>query len=134
MIQIDTIFFGRKSYELVQKENYADYYKGYKQYVFSTTLNTLKDKEAMLVSANVADVVNKIKNDEGKNIWLFGGASLVSFFMQNNLVDELMLSVHPILLGSGKPLFKDISERKKLNLANSITYNTGPCTTLIMML
>jgi len=124
MNSIDTIFFGRKSYELVQKE-FADYYKGNRQYIFSTTLNTLKDKEAMLVSANVADVVNKIKNDEGKNIWLFGGASLVSFFMQNNLVDELMLSVHPILLGSGKPLFKNISERKKLNLANSITYNTG---------
>ena len=124
MNRIDTIFFGRKSYELVQKE-FSGYYKGYKQYVFSTTLKNLEDKEAILINTDLTETIDKIKNEKGKNIWLFGGANRISFFMKENLVDELMLSVHPILLGSGKPLFENLDERKKLLLTNSITYNTG---------
>jgi dihydrofolate reductase len=122
---IDTVFFGRKSYELVLKENYTHYYKGYKQYVFSTTIKKLDDDSITLITGNVKDEVNKIRNEQGRNIWLFGGASLVSFFMKEDLVDELMLSVHPILLGSGKPLFQNLESRKKLDLTNSITFNSG---------
>ena len=122
---IDTVFFGRKSYELVLKENYTHYYKGYKQYVFSTTLKKLDNDSVTLISENVKETVNKIRNEQGENIWLFGGASLVSFFMKENLVDELMLSVHPILLGSGKPLFENLTSRKKLKLTNSITFSSG---------
>lgn len=122
---IDTVFFGRKSYELVLKENYTDYYKDLKQYVFSTKLRKLEDDSVTLINDDFLARVNKIKNTEGKNIWLFGGASLVSFFMKENLVDELMLSVHPILLGSGKPLFENLDTRTQLKLTNSITYNSG---------
>ena len=122
---IDTIFFGRKSYELILRENYTGYYKNYKQYVFSTTLKTLNDNSVTLISNDVTNAVNKIRDEQGKNIWLFGGASLVSFFMKENLVDELMLSVHPILLGSGKPLFENLESRKKLILTNSITFSSG---------
>jgi dihydrofolate reductase len=122
---IDTVFFGRKSYELILRENYGAYYKNYKQYVFSTTLKQLNDSAVTLIGDNAKDAVNKIRNERGKNIWLFGGASLVSFFMKENLVDELMLSVHPILLGKGKPLFEDLESRRKLHLTNSITYNSG---------
>ena len=122
---IDTVFFGRKSYELVLKENYTDYYKDLRQYVFSTTLRRLEDDSVTLINDDVLARVNNIKNAQGKNIWLFGGASLVSFFMKENLVDELMLSVHPILLGSGKPLFENLDTRTQLKLTNSITYNSG---------
>ncbi|CAN5544916.1 dihydrofolate reductase family protein [soil metagenome] len=122
---IDTIFFGRKSYELIRRENYTDYYKSYKQYVFSTTLTQPDDKTVAIISNDAITAIHKIKNEQGKNIWLFGGASLVSFFMKENLVDELMLSVHPILLGSGKSLFENLDTRKQLKLTNSITYDTG---------
>src|SRR5438128_2438666 len=97
MNSIDTIFFGRKSYELVVKENYAHHYKDYKQYVFSKTLKSLYNG-ATLIHNDILNTVNTIKNEQGNSIWLFGGASLVSFFMKENLVDELMLFVHPILL------------------------------------
>jgi len=91
----------------------------------STTLNEVKDKNTTLINKDVTATVNKIKNEQGKDIWLFGGASLVTTFMNEGLVDELELAVHPILLGSGKPLFQNISKRIKLELTNSKVYDSG---------
>jgi len=122
--RIDTIFFGRKSYELVLK-NDDGYFDSKKWYVFSTTLNEVKDKNTTLINKDVTATVNKIKTEPGKDVWLFGGASLVTTFMNEGLVDELELAVHPILLGSGKPLFQNISKRIKLELTNSKVYDSG---------
>lgn len=122
---VDTVLFGRKSYELVVKENYNDYYKDLKQYVFSTTMKSVEDQSVTVIGENVLNAVNEIKHAPGKGIWLFGGASLVSLFMKEDLIDELMLSVHPILLGSGKPLFENLDTRTQLKLTNSITYDSG---------
>jgi len=122
--RIDAIFFGRKSYELVLRNN-DGYFDSKKWYVFSTTLNEVKDKNTTLINKNVAATVNKIKNEPGKDIWLFGGAGLVTTFINEGLVDELQLSVHPILLGIGKPLFQNISKRIKLELIDSKVYNNG---------
>ena len=69
--------------------------------------------------------MEKIKNQKGKDIWLFGGASLTTSLMNLKLVDELSLAVHPILLGGGKPLFNNIEDRIKLTLVDTKTYSTG---------
>ncbi|MBD0333597.1 MAG: dihydrofolate reductase family protein, partial [Chitinophagaceae bacterium] len=61
----------------------------------------------------------------GKDIWLFGGASLTTSLMNLGLVDELSLAVYPILLGSGKPLFHNIKDRTNLMLVDTKTYSTG---------
>lgn len=121
--RIDTIFFGRKSYELVLKNN-DHYFDGKKWYVFSTTLHEPKDKNTTFINKDIVATVNAIKNEPGKDIWLFGGASLVTTFINEGLVDELELAVHPILLGSGKPLFQNISKRIKLQLTNSKIYSS----------
>jgi dihydrofolate reductase len=122
--RIDTIFFGRKSYELVLQNN-DHYFDSKKWYVFSTTLHEVKNKNATLINKDVAEAVDKIKNEPGKDIWLFGGASLVTTFINEGLVDQLELAVHPIILGSGKPLFQNISKRIQLQLTNSKTYSSG---------
>ena len=126
MNSIDTILFGRKSYELVIKENYAAHYKGYHQYVFSNTLQHLNDgADAILVNSNSLSFIQSLKEQPGKNIWLFGGANLTKFCMQHQLVDELMLSVHPVLLGGGKPLFEALIKRTSLQLTNAVTFGSG---------
>jgi dihydrofolate reductase len=88
-----------------------------KKYVFSRTLKSVEG--AVLISDNVEEKVKKIKQDPGKDIHLFGGAGLITTFVNSNLVDEYILAVHPIILGAGKPLFIDINERKKLELIDS---------------
>jgi dihydrofolate reductase len=120
----DAIFLGRKSYELVTKTG-AECFGKRKVYVFSKTLTETRNKHAIIINKDVAGTVNKIKNEQGKDIWLFGGASLVTTFINEGLVDELMLAVHPVLLGNGKPLFQNIQQRVKLQLADAKTFSSG---------
>jgi dihydrofolate reductase len=123
--RIDAIFIGRKSYEMMQQQGEA--IAGMPvltEYVFSSTLTSVKEG-AVLISGDSMAEARRIKNQPGKDIWLFGGAALYDALMKEGLVDELWMSVHPILLGSGKPLFREQHGRRKLRLLESKTYETG---------
>jgi dihydrofolate reductase len=124
--RLDAIFIGRKTYEMVQKlaaEGAADFPK-FTYYVFSTTLQDVKVGD-VLIKENIVQEVENIKNSPGKDIWLFGGASLTTSLMNEGLVDEISLAVHPLLLGGGKQLFSNITERVPLELIGSKTYTSG---------
>ncbi|MEI9920342.1 MAG: dihydrofolate reductase family protein [Bacteroidota bacterium] len=120
---IDTIFMGRKSYEVAVANDGMNMWKGVKTYVFSNTLTESPSKDVKIIRS--MDEVATILQEPGKNIWLFGGAELTTAFINNKLVDELWLSVHPIVLGSGKPLFQNIDTRKNFKLIDTITYSSG---------
>lgn len=123
--RIDAVFIGRKSYEAAQgMEGSMDFMPKMTEYVFSNTLENVKEG-SILVKGNIEEEVNRIKNSEGKDIWLFGGAKLTTTMINLKLLDELWLSVHPILLGEGKPLFNNIKGRIKLNLLETKQYDTG---------
>jgi len=128
--RIDAVFIGRKSYAIAQ--TYAAANDGrlvpgmppVKEYVFSRTLKNVKG-DAVLLSDDAMAEARKIKAQPGKAIWLYGGASLTDAMMAEGLVDELWLSVHPILLGGGTPLFRPQNSRTPLTLLESKTYETG---------
>lgn len=128
--RIDATLIGRKSYEMMQKhvlENGGDAVPGMPQlreYVFSNTLVEVKEG-AVLVAGDGVVEAQRLKNIPGKDIWLFGGASLNEALMKAGLVDELWLSVHPILLGAGRQLFTGQNHRSQLTLLESKTYETG---------
>ena len=123
--RIDTIFVGRKTYEMSQEmDGGGAGFPKFKEYIFSTTLHEVKEG-AILIKDDIKAEVEKIKNKKGKDIWLFGGASLTTSLMNFGLVDELSLAIHPILLGGGKPLFNNIRDRIKLTLVDTKTYSTG---------
>ena len=128
--RIDSVFIGRKSYEMAQQHagnNNGEVVPGMPsmiENVFSNTLKSVKDG-AILISGDSMAEARKIKEQPGKDIWLFGGASLTDALMKEGLVDELWLSVHPILLGNGKPLFRRQDNRTQLTLLDSKTYKTG---------
>lgn len=121
---IDAIFIGRKSFELANSmPEGSNPLKGVTSYLFTNTINAAPAEDVKLVRR--MSEVGEILKQPGKNIWLFGGAELTTAFINEGLVDELWLSVHPILLGSGKTLFQNIAGRKPLNLIESKTYETG---------
>jgi dihydrofolate reductase len=123
--RIDTIFVGRKTYEMsLEMEGGGAGFPKFKEYIFSTTLDEVKEG-ATLIKEDVKTEVEKIKNEKGKDIWLFGGAGLTTSLMNLGLVDEISLAVYPILLGGGKPLFNNIKERIKLTLVDTRKYSTG---------
>src|SRR5438552_13903479 len=125
LARFDTIFVGRKTYEMSLKlESRPAGFPKYKEYIFSTTLEEVKEG-ATLIKKDIKTVVEKIKKEKGKDIWLFGGAGLTTSLMNVGLIDELSLAVHPIILGEGKPLFNKIKDRIKLHLVDALSYSTG---------
>jgi dihydrofolate reductase len=132
---IDTIMYGRKSYELwgrytpgddasdLEREIWKSIDSKIK-YVFSRSLTKI-DTRSRVISQDIATEVARIKNEPGKHIWLYGGASIVSTFVNLGLVDEYRLSVHPVVLGAGKSLFDDIQSRQELELTDVRTFSSG---------
>jgi dihydrofolate reductase len=131
---IDTIFYGRVSYETwgnFQPDENAStaeqmLWKGVhskKKYVFSS--QNKQDNNAVFINSDIANRVNEIKKQPGKDIWLYGGASLIKTFIQLNLIDIYRISVHPTVLGNGKPLFEDLKERIELKLLKTNVFNSG---------
>lgn len=131
--EIDTVFYGRVSYEAYgnyepEEDNiikpFYEKINKMEKYIFSTTLDKVNEGHT-IIKGNIADEVNRIKNKSGKDIWLFGGASLITDFISHNLIDEYRLAVHPIVLGAGKPLFQDINKRVELELIKSKGSKSG---------
>lgn len=135
--EIDTILYGRKSYDLwgqyIPQDEASDYEKeiwklvhSKEKYVFSRTRTQIDtDNQTIFINQNILEEVNKLKSKSGKDIWLYGGASLITTFINLGLVDEFRLSIHPVILGEGKPLFIDIKQRLNLEMVNIKTFSSG---------
>jgi dihydrofolate reductase len=93
--------------------------------VFSKTLQKAEWKNSRLIKENIKDEILKIKQQPGKDMVILGSASIVQTFTNLGLFDEYRLLLHPVVLGSGKPLFKDIKDRLKLKLMKTKTYKNG---------
>jgi dihydrofolate reductase len=78
-----------------------------------------------LVKDISGEVVRSIVDQAGKDIWLFGGSDLTSHLLKLKLVDQMILSIHPLILGGGNPLFYAMSSQIPLQLTDSKTYSTG---------
>lgn len=122
--RIDTILFGRKGYEVALQYG-MEFYAGKTKYVFSKTLTQLNEPDTFIVSGDLVQQVHALKNKPGKDIWLFGGSGIIASFINEGLVDELMLAIHPLVLGKGKPLFENIHQQIKLELTDTKTFSTG---------
>ena len=133
LIDIDIIFYGRVSYEKwgnYRPENASqklteayDLLHSKTKYVFSTTKTG--DDKAIFINSNIKERVSEIIQQPGKNIWLYGGGKLITTFINLDLVDIFRLAVHPIILGTGKPLFEDIKRRVELNLISATPWKSG---------
>lgn len=133
--RIDTILYGRKSYELwgqyIPEPNASaddkeiwNLIHSMEKIVFSKT-QTGADRGVTFISDNLLEEINALKRKPGKDIWLYGGASLITTLLNLGVVDEFRLSVHPVILGEGKPLFAEIKQRVNLKLIESKTYASG---------
>lgn len=135
---IDINLYGRRLYETMaaywptadedpaasQVEiEYARIWKEMKKIVFSTTLKEV-GWNSHLVRDNIAEEVNRLKAQPGKDLSV-GGAGLAATFMQLGLIDEYRLYVHPVILGSGKPMFPPLSDRVDLKLVETRTFGSG---------
>ena len=124
---IDTILMGRKTYEvtLSMSKGKSNPSKGMKTYVFSRTLKASAGGEVEIVSTDAAEFVRRLKSEEGKDICLMGGGEFAKTLLEENLVDEIGLNIHPILLGRGIPLFLEMNHQIDLELIESRAFKNG---------
>lgn len=139
--EVDTILFGRVTYEHMAgywptksaKENdpvIADKMNNLPKIVFSKTLSKIDPivigwNNSSLIIENVAEEINKLKQQPGKDMVIFGSGNLVSSLTQQGLIDEYRIILNPVILGNGNPLFKGLHEKLNLVLLKTKTFNNG---------
>ena len=135
---VDTILLGRKmtdefvSYwsNVMNKLEDPDYAFAKKmietpKIVFTKTLNKSEWPNTEIVTGDLKDEITKLKNQDGGDIIVYGGASFDSSLIKENLIDEYYLFINPVAIGNGKTIFKDLIEIRKLSLVESITFDSG---------
>lgn len=123
MKRFDTFFFGRKSYDKLRSAGNVSF-PGIKNYVFSNSLDTV-DKDFTLLKGDIYRLVTGIKEQNGKDIAVYGGANLLSSLLDFDLVDELNMSVIPVILGEGKPMVDVLKQRAYLTLIDTKKFSSG---------
>jgi dihydrofolate reductase len=123
---IDTVLMGRKTYEVaLRRAKGGGGYPGVKTYVFSRTLREGPDGGATVVAGDVAEFVRGLKRQDGKDICLMGGGELARPLFEAGLIDEVGFNIHPVLLGSGIPLFHPMSRQIDLDLLECKPFKNG---------
>jgi dihydrofolate reductase len=104
---------------------FADRMNSIPKFVVSTTLEEVEWNNSRLIKRNIAEEISKLKRQPGQDILVAGSGDLVHTLMQHDLIDEYRLMVFPVVLGSGKPLFKNIKDRHNPLLANTKAFKSG---------
>jgi dihydrofolate reductase len=121
----DIVLMGRKTYEVGLKLGVTNPYPMMKSYVFSRTLTESLDENVTIVSKNIIELVRELKNESDKDIYLCGGAELATMLFREQLIDEIVLKLNPLLYGSGIPLFSGVILQTDLELISSKIYENG---------
>jgi dihydrofolate reductase len=123
--EVDTLIMGNKTYQQVL--GFGEYpYSDKEVFVLSKTLQGEAENKAKFVSDDWQDFIKSLRQSNGGVIWLVGGGQTIHYFLKHGFIDELILSIHPIILGSGIPLIvNDPSIETKLNLKEVKNYNSG---------
>jgi dihydrofolate reductase len=131
MAAADALLLGRKTYDIfarywpTSKDPEADHINSFRKYVPSTTRDRLDWQNSFLIKGDVPPEIAKLKQQPGKDILVFGSATLVQTLIRHDLVDEMLLVIHPLTLGSGKRLFREGDLRHAFELADSRSTKKG---------
>ena len=93
--------------------------------MFSQNPKTKRKNQNVEFIGDVLEFVKHLIQLQGNDIWLVGGSDVISLFLNENLLDEITLSIHPIVLTNGIPLFKSLQREVKLKLIKSVSYKNG---------
>jgi dihydrofolate reductase len=133
---LDTLLFGRVTYEMMASywptemavtddPVVAGKMNGISKIVYSTKLKKANWSNSSLVDKNIIEQTARLKGQPGRDMAIFGSGELGNTLLKAGLVDEIRIMINPILLGEGRPMFKDGKERQKLKLLSSRTFHNG---------
>jgi len=123
--RVDTVIMGRKTYEIAATSGQGAGYPGVANYVFSRSWIASPNPAVTLVRENTVDFIRRLKQQPGKDICLMGGGDFARSLFEADLIDEVGLNVHPVLLGEGIPAFHRMSHQINLELKDVRQFKTG---------
>lgn len=140
--RMDAVIWGRNTYEGMKyfltvpgnpesgegERNHAQFLEDSTKIVVSRTLDKIEwnnNTNTVLIKDNIAEQINAIKAQPGKDIWLLGSTTLFQEFVRLDLIDEYRININPTVLGKGKPLFANIDRKLNLKLTESNTLKSG---------
>jgi dihydrofolate reductase len=139
----DAVIWGRRTYEGMAgywltvpgnpnssqpERNHVQWLDDATKIVVSRTLERIdwnNNPNTVLIKDNIAEQINAIKQQPGKDIWFIGSTNLAQTFMQLDLIDEYRFNINPTILGVGKPLFEGVTRNIPLKLLESKTFQSG---------
>ena len=123
---IDTIILGRRTYDWVLKEIGPSYYDNGERNVYVITRTERPNVgKTIFYTKNLSELVQQLKAENGKNIYCDGGAEIINELLQHDLIDELIISIIPVLVGNGTRLFKDSRPEQELEFMSAKSFDTG---------
>jgi len=122
---IDTAIMGRKTYDVAQKMGGASYGPKIAMYVYSRKRPAGERDGVTFTRQSPAALIRRLRQHDGKHIWLMGGGELAREFLKADLVDELYIGVVPVLLGEGIPLFPSGFPQRNFALVENKTFSKG---------
>ena len=132
LFQADALLLGRRTYQgfaaawptMPGTGAYGERMNSLPKYVVSTTLSEVT-WNATLITGDLTEALSRLRQEDGQDILVFGSGQLVHTLHERDLIDEYRLMVFPFVLGSGKRLFPDVSEKKTLQLVESKPFPSG---------
>lgn len=122
----DTVIMGRKTYEVALRHSHGKApYPDKQTYVFSQTCTDDADGAVTIVATDAVEFARQLKRKRGKDICLMGGGELARSFFEARLIDEVGFNIHPVLLGSGIPLFHEMTRQIDLELLECRPFKNG---------
>ncbi|MGG4554602.1 dihydrofolate reductase family protein [Paenibacillus sp. FSL W8-0186] len=136
----DTVIWGRGTYQMMHsywssvpsnpsasqyERNHAEWIEKTAKIVFSTTLDKVEWNNSRLVKKDVEEEIKNLKQQPGKDMIIIGSPRFAHYLIQLNLIDEFKITVSPVLIGSGLPLFQGLQEMIKLKLIENKTFDSG---------
>ena len=123
---IDTLIVGRKTYDHVLREIGPSHYdNGQRDVYVITRTERPQAGRTIFHTGNISELVKRLKSEKGKNIYCDGGAEVIDELLKQDLIDEFIISVIPVLLGDGTRLFKDGRPEQILELISVKAFETG---------
>ena len=123
---IDTLIIGRKTYDYVLKEIGSSHYdNGHRDVYVITRTERPQVGRTIFYTGNLTELVKRLKSEKGKDIYCDGGAEVINELLKHDLIDEITISVVPVLLGNGTRLFKEGTPEQTLEFIKVKTFETG---------
>lgn len=126
----EMLLLGRVTYDAfaiawpkMSGDEFSDKFNSMPKYVVSKTLKKASWNNSHIISENVVEEIKKLKEGDGKNIYVHGSGGLARFLLKNSLVDQLNILLYPVILGEGKKLFEG-SEKTALELIETTTFSS----------